>query len=216
MATALVSQAAHPSIEEFDKGTFDEVESPQDFALMDPSEDAITEETQLDEVDVPGLPQEESERRAKWRAVPQRIRVAIRRLHHQFGHCPRKVLINLRRTAKIDKAYVDASRFHRCNECEDSKPPRNAHAVSMPERYSFNHALGIDVFECLDAQGTKHQIMNMVCLGTCFQLVEIVGVGDGLPSSARCLEAIQRQWTSWAGLPVVLYDVIEDFTIEAC
>ena len=36
----------------------------------------------------------------------------------------------------------------------------------------------------------------MVCLGTCFQLVEIVRVGDG--------EAIQRRWTSWAGLPVVL------------
>ena len=43
---------------------------------MDPSEEAITEETQLDEVNVPGLPLEESERRAKWRAVPQRIRVA--------------------------------------------------------------------------------------------------------------------------------------------
>ena len=46
--------------------------------------------------------------------------------------------------------------------------------------------------------------MNMVCLGTCFQLVEIARVGDCLPSSARCLEAIQRRWTSWAGLPVVL------------
>ena len=64
---------------------------PQDFALMDPSEETIIEETQLDEVDIPGLPLEESERRAKWRAVPQRIRVAIRRLHRQFGHCPKKV-----------------------------------------------------------------------------------------------------------------------------
>ena len=37
---------------------------------MDPSEETIIEETQLDEVDIPGLPLEESERRAKWRAVP--------------------------------------------------------------------------------------------------------------------------------------------------
>ena len=65
VATALVSHAAYPSIEEFDDGTFDQVESPQDFALMDPSEEAITEETQLDEVDLPGLPLEESERRKK-------------------------------------------------------------------------------------------------------------------------------------------------------
>ena len=114
VATTLVSQAAYPSIEELDDGTFDQVESPQDFAKMDPSEEAITEETQLDEIDLPGLLLEESERRAKWRAVPQRIRVAIRRLHRQFGHCPKKVLINLLRTAKIDKAYVDAARFHRC------------------------------------------------------------------------------------------------------
>ncbi|OLP82523.1 hypothetical protein AK812_SmicGene36826 [Symbiodinium microadriaticum] len=56
-----------------------EVESPQDFALMDPSEEAITEETQLDEV-----------------------------------------LINLLRTAKIDKSYVEAAKFHRCTECEAS------------------------------------------------------------------------------------------------
>ena len=157
VATALVSQAAYPSIEELDDGTLDQVESPQDFALMDPSEEAITEETQLDEVDLPGLPLEESERRAKWRAVPQRIRVAIRRLHRQSGHCPRKVLINLLRTAKIDKAYVDAARFHRCNECEDARPRRNAHAVSLPERYSFNHALGCLRHRCLRVLGcTRH------------------------------------------------------------
>ena len=118
---------------------------------MDPSEEAITEETQLDEVDIPGLHIEESERRAKWRAVRQRIRVAIRRLHTQFGHCPKKVLVNLLRTAKIDKSYIDAANFHRCNQCEDAQPRRNVHTVSLPERYSFNHALGIDVFECLDA-----------------------------------------------------------------
>ena len=136
----------------------------------------------------------------------ERIRVGIRRLHRQFGHCPKKVLIliNLLRTAKIDKGYIDAANFHRCNHCEDAQPRRNAHTVSLPERYSFNHALGIDVFESLDARGDKYQVLNLVCLGTCFQLTEIAREGDGLPSSARCLEAIQRRWTCWAGLPTVL------------
>eukprot|EP00439_Symbiodinium_sp_Y106_P072081 s1917_g13.t1 len=204
VATSLISQAAFPSTEGGDGGTFDQIESPQDFALMDPSEEAITEETQLDELDIPGLPVEESERRAKWRAVPQRIRVAIRRLHRQFGHCPKKVLVNLLRTAKVDKSYIDAANFHRCNQCEDAQPRRNAHTVSLQERYSFSHALGVDVFECLDASGTKYQVMNFVCLGTCFQLAEIVREGDGLPSSARCLEAIQRRWACWAGMSTVL------------
>ena len=133
VATSLIAQAAFPSTENGDGGTFDQIESPQDFALMDPSEETIIEETQLEEVDIPGLPLEESERRAKWRAVPQRIRVAIRRLHRQFGHCPKKVLINLLRTAKIDKSYIDAANFHRCNQCEDAQPRRNAHTVSLPE-----------------------------------------------------------------------------------
>ena len=117
---------------------------------------------------------------------------AIRRLHRQFGHCPKKVSINLLRTAKIDKSYIDAANFHRCNQCEDAQPRRNAHTVSLPERYSFNHAnhaLGIDVFESLDARGVKYQVLNLVCLGTCFQLTEIVREGDGLPSSAPCLVA---------------------------
>ena len=102
VATSLVSQTAFPSIEG-DNGTFDQVESPQDFALMESSQEATAKETQLDEVDIPGLPLEESERRAKWRAVPQRIRVPIRRLRRQFGHCPKKVLVNLLTTAKSTK-----------------------------------------------------------------------------------------------------------------
>ena len=38
--TALVSTAGFPSIEEED-GAFDRIETPQDFALIDPSEEAI-------------------------------------------------------------------------------------------------------------------------------------------------------------------------------
>eukprot|EP00439_Symbiodinium_sp_Y106_P049993 s5218_g6.t1 len=49
VATSLIAQAAFPSTENGDGGTFDQIELPQDFALMDPSEEAITEETQLDE-----------------------------------------------------------------------------------------------------------------------------------------------------------------------
>ena len=56
VATSLISQVAFPSTEAGDGGTFDQVESPQDFALMDLSEEAIAEETQVDEVNIPGLP----------------------------------------------------------------------------------------------------------------------------------------------------------------
>ena len=57
----------------------------------------------------------------------------------------------------------------------------------------FNYALSIDVLEILDADGAKYQVLNMICLGTCFQLAEV--------TSARCLEAIKKRWISWAGNP---------------
>ena len=95
---------------------------------------------------------------------------ALRRLHRQFGHCPQKVLVNLLRAARVDKAYVDGAKLLRCAECEEAAPSRPAHKVAVPEKYSFSHSLGIDVLEVLDANGTKLQVLNMICLRTCLAL----------------------------------------------
>ena len=54
-------------------GNWDAVDDPEDVALQDPVEDLTQEETLLDEVDIPGLPEDESERRRSWRKLPQRV-----------------------------------------------------------------------------------------------------------------------------------------------
>ena len=54
----------------------------------------------------------------------------------------------------------------------------------MPNRYEFNYALGIDVLEILDADGAKYQVLNMICLGTCFKLAEVLRNGPGQPTKA--------------------------------
>ena len=71
----------------------------------------------------------------------------------------------------------------------------------MPNRCEFNYAWGVDVLKILDADGAKYQVLNMIGLGTCFQLAEVVRSGPGQPTSARCLAAIKKQWISWAGNP---------------
>ena len=71
----------------------------------------------------------------------------------------------------------------------------------MLNRYELNYALGLDVLEILDADGAKYQVLTMICLGTCFQLAEVVRSGSGQPTSAKCLEAIRKRWISWAGNP---------------
>ena len=45
----------------------------------------------------------------------------------------------------------------------------------------------------------KFQVLNMVCLGTTFQLCEVVRFGAGQPSSAECLRALKKRWFSWRG-----------------
>ena len=168
---------------------------------MDVSEDAIQQETELDGVDIPKLPIKEAERRAGWRKLPQKVRTAIRRLHRQFGHVPQNVLLNLSRSARLSKEYLDAVKYFRCIECEEAAPRRTGRKTLMPNRYEFNYALGIDVLEILEADGAKYQVLNVICLGTCFQLAEVVRSGPGQPTSARRLEAIKKRWISWLGNP---------------
>ena len=200
---ALVATAFPGSIEEESTRpeAFDTVETEQGRAMMDVSEGAIQQETELDGVDIPNLHIKEAERRTGWRKLPRKVRIAIRRLHKQFGHVPHKVLLNLERSARVSKEYLDAVKYFRCIECEETAPRRTGHKTSMPNRYEFNYALGIDVLEILDADGAKCQVLNMICLGTCFQLADAVRSGPGQPASARCLEAIKKQWISWAGNP---------------
>ena len=155
---------------------------------------------ELDGVDIPNLPIKEAERRAGWRKLPQKARIATRRLHRHFGHVPQKVLLNLLRSARVSKEYLDAVKYFRCIECEETAPRRTCHktvgmSLIMP-------CLGYsDVLEILDADGAKYQVLNVICLGTCFQLAEVVRSGPGQPTSARCLEAIKKRWISWAGNP---------------
>ena len=78
---ALVATTFPGSIEEESTPleAFDAIENEQDRAMMDVSEDAIQQETELDGVDIPNLPIKEAERRAGWRKLPQKVRIAIRR-----------------------------------------------------------------------------------------------------------------------------------------
>ena len=49
-----------------------------DRAQVNPVEELISEETLIDEVEIPWLPQDEVERRRQWRKLPARVRIAVR------------------------------------------------------------------------------------------------------------------------------------------
>ena len=175
-----------------------------DRAQANPVEELISEETLIDEVEIPGLPQDEVERRRQWRKLPARVRIDVRRLHRQFGHVPKQTMIHLLRAARVRSEFTDAVKLHRCTACEQTSRKKPTHKTALPHNYTFNHSLGIDVFEIVDAGGSKFQVLNMVDLGTTFQLCEVVRNGQGQPSSSECLKALQKRWFSWSGHPVNL------------
>ena len=165
----------------------------------------LSEQTFLDNADVAGLTPLDGQA-----GLPQRVRVAVRRLHRQFGHVPNGVLTQILRASRVSKEFINAVKLYRCTWCEDSKSRRSSHpAVSMPESYSFNHTLGVDLVEIADAVGNKYIALNMVDMGTCFQLCEVIRSGTGQASAALCLEVLQKRWLSSAGYPTVV--VIEGY-----
>ena len=117
---------------------------------------AEREQIILENMSFPGTPATEAERRAAWRALPQRVRVAIRRLHRAFGHLPGAVLTQVLKQARASQQFIQAARLHRCKVCLDTAPVPRHHPVSSDSLYprEFNHTVGIGI-DCLQGLARK-------------------------------------------------------------
>ena len=95
---------------------------------------------------------------------------------------------------------ISAAKAFRCPACAVLQETPKPHPISPPS-YVFNKEVSIDVFEVQDSDRNKYQFLNMICVGVCCQVVALVRVGEGQPTSARCLKKFQRHWVQWAGWP---------------
>ena len=84
----------------------------------------------LEQFPFPGTPTTEAERRAAWRTLRQRVRVAIRRLHRAFGHLLNTVLEQVLKQARASKDFIAATRLYKCKVCLDTAPIPRHHPVS--------------------------------------------------------------------------------------
>ena len=160
----------------------------------------------LEQFPFPGTPTTEAERRAAWRLLPQRVRVAIRRLHRSFGHLPNKILEQILKQARASKEFIEAARLYRCKTCLDTVPVPRHHPVTGDSLYprEFNHTVGMDALEVKDFNGVRYTAINIVDMGTNFQQVVLVKVGGGNPSARHCVKALTDRWVSRAGHPRVI------------
>ena len=171
----------------------------EELTVEEDLEDAPPEVEQL-------LHFKEKERRAEWTKIPKVKRVALRRLHHMFGHCTNATLARMLRNSMVGADVIRAARYLRCQVCEEMKDdaqPRVAAPTKEASKLDFNHELSLDAFEVKDSQGQRHTILSMVCTATKFHVARRVANG-GVPSSAVCADAINTSWINWAGAPKVL------------
>ena len=100
-----------------------------------------------------GLPESEKERLASWLRLLRRVRVAISWLHRNLRHLPKEALVQMLRAARAPQEHISAARTLRCQGCDNVKPKPQTHKVSPPRPYTFNHEVGVDVFEIVDSVG---------------------------------------------------------------
>ena len=155
----------------------------------------------LEEIPLPNLPKDERERREQWLKLPRATRIAVRRLHRQFGHVPNRVLVQILRASGAKAGFIKAARTLRCEGCDAVHPNPQTQKVTLPRSLSFNDSVGVDIFEVKDANGERYSVFSMVDQGTCFHQATVIKVGGSQATSKECLKAFQSTWMSWAGPP---------------
>ena len=193
--------------EQHGHGTIDEVLGDQDFERGgDALEEADREADLLEHMPLPRHPKSEKERLASWLRLPRRARIAIRRLHRNLRHLPKDALVQMLRAARAPQDYISSAKTFRCQGCDNAKPRPQTHKVYPPRPYTFNHEVGLDVFEIADSIGMNFSILNAVCVGTTYDQAWIVRESDSLGSSSSraCLRAFVHGWTRSAGWPMLV------------
>ena len=166
---------------------------------------------------LPGHPESEQERPASWLRLPRRARVAIGRFHRNLRHLLKEALVQMLRAARAPQDCINAAKTFRCQGCDNTKPRPQTHKVSPPRLCTFNHEVGVDVFEIVDSVGTRVSILNAVCMGTTYDQAWIVRESESLGSSVvTCMSTSIRAWLDALGrLASNLFAAIEGHTTEA-
>eukprot|EP00959_Pyramimonas_sp_CCMP1952_P434947 9107348-Pyramimonas_sp.AAC.1 len=64
---------------------------------------------------------------------------------------------------------IEATKSYRCESCERHKPIAQTINVALPEKFCFNHEIGIDCVEVKDYSGERCTFLNIACQGATFQ-----------------------------------------------
>ncbi|CAE7192912.1 unnamed protein product [Symbiodinium sp. CCMP2592] len=99
---------------------------------------------------------------------------AMDRLRRNLGHPSAR---DLARALAVSRAPAHLIKFakedYRCASCEAHKAPKWNRPTTVPRSYAPNVVVGLDLMQIPNHDGTQALwMLNMVCMGTSFQLVE--------------------------------------------
>ena len=145
----------------------------------------------------------EDGKKRRWDQVPRELKSAIRRLHENLGHATNPDMLRALRIHRASAAAIQAVRAFTCEECLRIKRPAIPRPSKLPSVDEFGVVIGFDTFSEKDAGGAEWQFLNIVCLGSSFQVVALLGDALKIPSATEVLEAYELSWGVWAGEPEV-------------
>ena len=91
------------------------------------------------------MPQSEAARRREWLKLPRAARIAVRRLHQEFGHTPRSVLVQILKASKAPQEYIAAAKSFVCGTASG--------APARPYEQSPDALLAVHVSNVCDVSG---------------------------------------------------------------
>ena len=128
------------------------------------------------------------------------VKMAIKRLHDATGHRSNKRLARALVLAEATEEAVHAAKMHKCDVCDERRPPKARRPASPPTPRDTSDQVHIDVVETYDCLDRKYYVIHVVDWATRFQVARV------LPnrSSASIIKFLAEQWLPIFGPPRVL------------
>ena len=121
-----------------------------------------------------------------------------------MGHLNIVGMMRMLRRAAARKEVIEACKHFKCQACGDAQHQKHPAPTRYVADYVFGAKLAVDTFTVHDVVGDAFHFMNILCLGSAFQVCAFLGHARGIPSADACLSAFTRCWASWAGMPTAL------------
>ena len=138
---------------------------------------------------------------------------SVMKLHKNLGHPKLSDLIRVMKTSRVpERVWRWAKQNFKCPACESATHPKSARPAMIPRSYAPNTVVAMDLLQLPSCNGQSQEwYLNMICLGTSFQMIQKVRSKEPL----SIWTAFTRAWVRVFGYPqIIMLDQGTEFLAE--